>query len=73
METILENTVCEGVYIKMPPSDMDFFQLFAEKMGWLIDKKQNLWEKYIENSPQNIDLTDEEIMEEVKAIRYGKM
>jgi hypothetical protein len=74
MEAVLNrNAVCEDVYVRMPQSDMDFFQLFAQKMGWQIDKKQHLWEKFMQNSPQNVDLTEEEIVEEVRAVRYGKM
>ena len=63
----------EKVFIDLPQSDLKFLQLFANKMGWLVDKKQNLWDKYIQNSPQNVDLSDEEILEEVRAVRYGKM
>ena len=63
----------ERIFVDLPQSDVDFFQLFAKKMGWLVDKKQNLWDKYIQNSPQNVDLSDEEIMEEVRAVRYGKV
>ena len=63
----------ERVFIDLPQADMKFLQLFASKMGWSVDKKQNLWDKYILNSPQNADLSDEEIMEEVRAVRYGKL
>jgi len=63
----------ERVFIDLPQADMKFLQLFANKMGWSVDKKQNLWDKYILNSPQNVDLSDEEIMEEVRAVRYGKL
>jgi len=63
----------EKVFIDLPQADIKFLQLFANKMGWSVDKKQNLWDKYIQNSPQNVDLSDEEIMEEVRAIRYGKL
>ena len=63
----------ERVFIDLPQADMKFLQLFASKMGWSVDKKQNLWDKYILNSPQNVDLSDEEIMEEVRAVRYGKL
>ena len=63
----------EKVFIDLPHSDIKFLQLFANKMGWLVDKKQNLWDKYIQNSPQNIDFSEEEIMEEVRTIRYGKV
>ena len=67
--TLKRNTVSEGVFVRMPQSDMDFFQFFAEKMGWKIDKKQNLWDKYILNSPQDVELTEEEILEGVRAER----
>ena len=66
------NTMQEDVSVKIPQSDMVFFQLFADKMGWLINRKQDLWEKYAVNSPQNVPLTDEDIMNEVRAVRYAK-
>jgi len=65
-----KNMAREKIFVDLPQSDMAFFQIFADKMGWLVDKKQNLWDKYIQNSPQNVDLSDEEIMEEVRAVRY---
>jgi len=68
----VKNREREKVFVDLPQSDMDFFQIFADKMGWFVDKKQNLWDKYIKNSPQNVDLSEDEIMEEVRAVRYGK-
>ena len=68
----MRNIQQEDVSVKIPQSDMVFFQLFADKMGWLVNRKQDLWEKYAVNSPQNVPLTDEEIMEEVRAVRYAK-
>jgi len=69
----LRSSARERVFIDLPQADMKFLQLFASKMGWFVDKKQNLWDKYIQNSPQNVDLSDEEIMEEVRVVRYGKL
>ncbi|MCL2328043.1 MAG: hypothetical protein FWC39_05965 [Bacteroidetes bacterium] len=69
----VKNAMREGIYVKMPQSDMVFFQLFADKMGWLVNSKQNLWDEYIKNSPKNVPLTDEDIMNEVKAVRYAKV
>ena len=69
----IKSTMRERIFVDLPQSDMILFQLFADKMGWLVDKKQNLWDRYIQNSPQNVDLSDEEIMEEVRAVRYGKV
>jgi len=63
----------ERVFVDLPQSDMDFLQIFADKMGWLIDKKQNLWDKYIQSNFHDIGLSDEEIMEEVRAVRYGEV
>jgi len=69
----LQRVVREKVFVDIPQSDVLFLQLFADKMGWLVNRKQNLWEEYIKNSPKNIPLTDEEIMEEVRAVRYEKV
>lgn len=46
----------EEVYVKMPQSDMAFFQLFADKMGWLVENKTELLRKYISSRPKNVDL-----------------
>ena len=63
----------EKVLVDMPQSDFVFFMLFADKMGWSIKNKENIWDEYIKNSPKNIPLTDENIMEEVYAVRYEKV
>ena len=70
--TLKRNIINREVYVKMPETDMVFFQLFADKMGWLIENKVDLLNKYISSRPKNVDLTDEEIMEEVRAVRYAK-
>ncbi|MDR0941876.1 MAG: hypothetical protein LBM68_06580 [Bacteroidales bacterium] len=67
----VKDAVCEGIYVKIPQSDMILFQLFADKMGWLVNSKQNLWNEYIKNSPQNIPLTDDDIMNGVRVVRYA--
>jgi hypothetical protein len=63
----------ERFLVDIPKADLMFFQLFADKMGWQFKSKQSLWDEYIANSPKNIALTEEEIMEEVRAVRYGKV
>ena len=63
----------EKIFIDIPQSDMVFFKIFANKMGWEFDSKQSLWDKYMKSSPENIDLSEEEILEEVKSVRYGKI
>jgi hypothetical protein len=72
MATLRRNTSYENIFVRMPQSDTVFFQLFAEKMGLLIENKEDLLRKYIASRPKNVDLTDEDILEEVKSIRYNK-
>ena len=63
----------EKILVDIPQSDMMFFRLFADKFGWQFISKQILWQKYMQTSPKNVDLSEEEIMEEVRAVRYGKV
>ncbi|MDR2458174.1 MAG: hypothetical protein LBD41_06830 [Clostridiales Family XIII bacterium] len=50
-----------------------FFKQFADKMGWKVKMQQNLWDEYIKTCPIEVDLSDEDIMAEVRVVRYGKM
>lgn len=65
--------VRETILVDIPKSDIILFQMFANKLGWQYNSRQNLWDKYIKSSPENSDLSEEEIIEEVRAIRYGKI
>ena len=60
----------EKILVDIPQTDMIFFKLFADKLGWQFNSRQSLWDEYIKNSPENADLSEEEIMEEVRAARY---
>jgi hypothetical protein len=64
--------VREKILVDIPQSDMIFFKLIADKVGWQFKSRQNLWDEYLKNSPKNIDLSEEEIIDEVRAVRYGK-
>jgi hypothetical protein len=72
LATLQIDPAFENVYVKMPQADMGFFQHFADKMGWSVENKLDLLDRYIASRPKNVDLTDEEIMEEVRAVRYAK-
>ena len=63
----------ERIFIDIPKTDMVFFKFFADKMGWTLNSRKALWDEYIIGAPENIDLSEEEIMEEVRAVRYGKV
>jgi hypothetical protein len=49
---------------------MSFFKDFARRMGWKIGNEGNIIDKYLSSRPQNVDLTDDEIIDEINAVRY---
>jgi len=53
-------------------SNVNFLEEFIKRMGWVFKTKENVLEKFIETRPENVELTDEEIMEEIRSIRYSK-
>jgi len=53
-------------------SDVNFFEEFIKRMGWAFKTKENVLEKFIETRPENVDLTDNEIVEEIRSIRYAE-
>ena len=68
-----DGMIREKILVEIPQSDLIFFRLFANKFGWQINNKQTLWDEFIKNSPENVQLSDEEIMEEIRAVRYGEV
>ena len=70
--TLQRKNTYEKLCVEIPRSDIDFFQLLAKKMGWGLEDKNDLLDNYIASRPKNVDLTDEDIMEAVRAVRYAK-
>ena len=66
MESVL------NVRLNIPKSDMRFFNELVSKMGWEIEIKERVLQKYIASRPKNVKLSDEEILSEVYAVRYRK-
>jgi hypothetical protein len=60
------------IFVDMPQADIPFFRLFADKMGWLVNDSEALWNNYIKTSPKDVPLTDDDIMEVVREVRYDK-
>jgi hypothetical protein len=57
----------------IPQMDVIFLEELAKRAGWTFKIKESLLERFIETRPKNVDLSDEDIMEEVRAVRYGKL
>ncbi len=65
-------TTIQSVYLNIPKADMKFVKELAKKMGWSIETKESLLKNYISKRPTKVELSDEDIMEEVNAVRYRK-
>ena len=71
---IIMNTAVKRVYIDVPESGVSKLKDFVVQNGWnlTIVDKMALLNDFIKTRPQNPDITEDEIMEEVRAIRYGQ-
>lgn len=54
----------------IPLADMDFFKSLIRKMGWKYETTINALAKYIATRPTGVDLSDSDILNELKAVRY---
>ena len=64
------DSTLRGVYINVPQADMKFLKELVKKMGWTVERKESLLKKYISKRPSKVDLSDDDNMEELKAVRY---
>lgn len=62
----------QGFYLNVPKSDVKLFRQLMKKMGWTVSNKEAVLDRYIRSRPENVDLSDDEIMHELNAVRYGK-
>jgi len=68
---MINSSSIQGAYINIPISDWKFFKELVKKMGWEVQTREELLDSFIESRPEKSPLTDEEIMNEVKAVRYS--
>lgn len=60
----------QGFYLNVPKSDVKLFRQLMKKMGWTVSNKEAVLERYIESRPKNAALSDDEIMQELNAVRH---
>ena len=62
----------QGVYVNVPAVDWSLFRELIRKFGWKIETHEQMLDRFISSRPAEPTLSEEEIMEEVKAVRYDK-
>ena len=68
----MDTTMNQGIFLSIPKSDIKFFKELAKKMGWDIDIREDFLKDYIASRPKRVNLSEEEILAQLNAIRYEK-
>ena len=68
----MDTTMNQGIFLSIPKSDLKSFKELAKKMGWDIDIREDFLKDYIASRPKRVNLSEEEILAELNAIRYEK-
>jgi hypothetical protein len=63
-------TARQRIYLDIPSTDMLLFNELATKMGWEVETKGSILQEYIISRPKDVDLSEDEILSEIKAVRY---
>jgi len=61
----------QGVYLNIPRADWNLLQELINRFGWQSETREQLLEKFIQSRPNVTDLSEEDIMNEVRAVRYA--
>jgi hypothetical protein len=64
-------TMTQGVYLNIPRADWTLFQELVDRFGWQAKTSEQVLDEFIKTRPQNVDLSEEDIMNEVRAVRYA--
>lgn len=61
-----------NVYMRIPNQDLAFMTMLANKMGWNISTDEDVMQEFLETRPYDVCVTEDDIMQEVRAVRYGR-
>ncbi len=70
-EVIMTATMTQGVYLNIPRADWTLLQELVIRFGWQSETREQMLEEFMQTRPMNVDLTEEDIMDEVRAVRYA--
>jgi len=62
----------QGVYVNVPAVDWSLFRELIRKFGWKAETREQLLDRFISSRSANPGISEEEIMDEVRAVRYKK-
>ena len=62
----------QGVYVNVPVVDWSLFRELVRKFGWQVETCEQMLDRFVSSRPAEPKLIEEEIMDEVRAVRYAK-
>ena len=72
MAIMANNVQMQGVYVNVPAVDWSLFRELIRKFGWQAETREQLLDRFTSSRLAEPAMSDEEIMDEVKAVRYAK-
>ena len=72
MATIANPAQTQGVYVNVPMVDWSLFRELIKKFGWKAETREQLLDRFVGSRPTTPEISEEEIMDEVRAVRYAK-
>ena len=69
---MLNATNTQGIYLNVPMTDWVLLKELIRKFGWKAETREQLLDRFISSRSANPGISEEEIMDEVKAVRYDK-
>jgi hypothetical protein len=70
-EVIMTATMTQGVYLNIPRTDWGLLQELVNRFGWQSETREQMLEEFMQTRPANVGLSEEDIMNEVRAVRYA--
>ncbi len=61
----------EDFVLSIPIQDRAFIETLAQRMGWTMRSRRTSVERFIGSCPKTPQMTDEEILAEINAVRQG--
>ena len=62
----------EDFVLSIPTQDSALIKTLAERMGWIMRKRRTSVERFVNSCPKTPQMTDEEIVAEISAVRKGQ-
>lgn len=68
---MVNNAAQQGVFLNVPKADWSLLRELIRKFGWQAETREQMLDRFIGTRPTESPLSEEEIMDEVNAVRHS--